>query len=216
MALLPARDRDKYMLIAIVAAVGIAYAFFAYLWQPKSEQLDASQGHIDSLVVMNQRAKSELAQGKTQELKSEAERYANDLEVMRRLVPTGNEVPALLEQVSTAARRVGLDIADVQPLPLLQGDQYDAYKYRLSVRGDYHELGVLLANVGSLQRIVAPINLTLTPVQLPPSARKRPKTQPVEARFEIQTYVARTVPTPAPKPIRGAGAPEPSKPGERQ
>jgi type IV pilus assembly protein PilO len=146
---------------------------------------------------MNQRAKSELAQGKTQEVKAEAERYAGDLEVMRRLVPTGNEVPALLEQVSTAARRVGLDIADVQPLPLLQGDQYDAYKYRLSVRGDYHEIAVLLANIGSLQRIVAPINLTLAPSQQNAAAQRASRKQPVEARFEIQTYVARTAPTTA-------------------
>lgn len=215
MALLPARDRDKYMLIAIVAVIGIGYAFYDYMWSPKNEELNASQMHTDSLVVINQRAKSELAQGKTQELKAEADRYSNDLEVMRRLVPTGNEVPALLEQVSTAARRVGLDIADVQPLPLLQGDQYDAYKYRLSVRGDFHQLGVLLANIGSLQRIVAPINLTLAPVNATgPGAYKRARTQPVEARFEIQTYVARTLPTVA--KTTKTSEPEPGKPGERE
>src|SRR5437763_13212217 len=153
MGLLPTRDRDKYALVAILAAVAVVYGYYTYLWQPKDEELTATQAHVDSRVVVNQRAKAELAQGKTKELKAEAERFANDLEVMRRLVPTGNEVPALLEQVSTAARRVGLDIADVTPLPLLQGDQYDAYKYRLSVRGDFHQLGVLLANIGSLQRI---------------------------------------------------------------
>jgi type IV pilus assembly protein PilO len=163
---------------------------------------------------VNQRAKSELAQGKTQELRAEAERFANDLEVMRRLVPTGNEVPALLEQVSTAARRVGLDIADVTPLPLIQGDQYDAYKYRLSMRGDYHQIGTLLTNIGSLQRIVAPINLTIAPVVVQPGSVKRARIQPIEARFEIQTYVARNLPT-APVRVRGSGDAEPSKPGER-
>jgi type IV pilus assembly protein PilO len=205
MALLPARQRDQIMLVVIVAALAIAYAFFEYLWSPKNEELDASQARIDSLVVMNQRAKSEVAQGKTQLIKDEVARYSADLDVMRRLVPTGNEVPALLEQVSTAARRVGLDIADVQPLPLLAGDQYDAYKYRLSVRGSYHEIGVLLANVGSLQRIVAPINLTLAPTVLPPGAHKRARTQTIEARFEIQTYVARTLPV----------ATSTAKPGEK-
>jgi type IV pilus assembly protein PilO len=214
MALLPARDRDKYALVAIFVAIGLVYAFYTYLWQPKDEELTASQAHVDSLVVVNQRAKSELAQGKTQELKAEAERFANDLEVMRRLVPTGNEVPALLEQVSTAARRVGLDIADVQPLPLLQGDQYDAYKYRLSMRGDYHQIGTLLTNIGSLQRIVAPINLTLAPVQVPGGV-KRARTQPVEARFEIQTYVARNVVVPPTRVKGGGNDAEPSKPGER-
>jgi type IV pilus assembly protein PilO len=213
MALLPVRDRDKYALVAIVVAIGLMYAYYTYLWEPKDVELTASQTHVDSLVVVNQRAKSELAQGKTQELKAEAERFSNDLEVMRRLVPTGNEVPALLEQVSTAARRVGLDIADVTPLPLLQGDQYDAYKYRLSMRGDYHQIGTLLTNIGSLQRIVAPINLTLAPVTVA-AGQKRARVQPVEARFEIQTYVARQVALPSTK-VKGGGDPEPSKPGER-
>lgn len=198
MALMPASKRDQKMLGLIVVAILLAALYYNYLWSPKKDELDLTQAHVDSLVIMNQRAKSELAQGKTQEVKAEAERYSEDLEVMRRLVPTGNEVPALLEQVSTAARRVGLDISDVQPLPLLQGDQYDAYKYRLSVRGDYHEIGVLLANIGSLQRIVAPINLTLAPAQQQgASAQRATRKQPVEARFEIQTYVARTASTPA-------------------
>ncbi len=204
MGLLPANPRDQKMMAVIVVAAALSGLYFNFLWQPKSQELDVTQAHVDSLVVMNQRAKSELAQGKTQELKAEAERFAGDLDVMRRLVPTGNEVPALLEQVSTAARRVGLDIADVQPLPLLQGDQYDAYKYRLSVRGDYHEIAVLLANVGSLQRIVAPINLTLVPVNQGPGKGATRK-QMVEARFEIQTYVARTTPTPAKPAAPGTG-----------
>jgi type IV pilus assembly protein PilO len=219
MALLPTRQRDQIMLGLVIASLGLGYAFFTYLWQPKDEELTATQARVDSLVVMNQRAKSELAQGKTQEIKAEAQRYAADLDVMRRLVPTGNEVPALLEQVSTAARRVGLDIADVQPLPLLTGDQYDAYKYRLSVRGSFHEIAVLLGNVGSLQRIVAPINLTLAPISLGVNGRKQAKMQPIEARFEIQTYVVRTAPPAPPAPPRTArpakAAGEPAESGEK-
>ncbi len=212
MALLPTSRRDQYFFLAGLASVALAVLYYMYVWQPTSVELDAQQAHVDSVVVMNQRAKSELAQGKTGDLKAEAERLSADLDLMRRLVPTGNEVPALLEQVSTAARRVGLDISDVQPLPLLTGDQYDAYKYRLSMRGDYHQIGVLLANIGSLQRIVAPINLTLTPVA-GQASRKRARTQQLEARFEIQTYVSRIVPAASAKSVR-AGGPEPG-PGER-
>src|SRR4026209_2221317 len=94
MALLPARDRDKYAIVAIIAAIGIMYAYYTDLWEPKDTELAASQTHVDSLVVLNQRAKSELAQGKTQELKAEAERFANDLEVMRRRLPTAHDEAA--------------------------------------------------------------------------------------------------------------------------
>jgi type IV pilus assembly protein PilO len=207
-------NRDKILGLVGVVAVALAVMYFMLVWQPKDEDLTTSQARVDSLQVINQRAKAELAQGKTNQLKEEAQRYAQDLEVMRRLVPTGNEVSALLEQVSTAARRTGLDIADVQPLPSLPGDQYEAYKYRMSVRGAYHQIGEFLANVGSLQRIVAPINVTLASAPLDPRVPKRARVQPLEARFEIQTYVARTVAL-QPTVTKGAPGAEPPKPGEK-
>jgi type IV pilus assembly protein PilO len=214
MALLPSNSRDQKMLLYAVVPIALAIAYWYLLWSPQNVTLGETQSRVDSLLVINQRAKSELAQGKTAQLKAEAEQYAQDLEVMRQLVPTGNEVPALLEQVSTAARRVGLDIADVQPLPLLTGDQYDAYKYRMSVKGSYNQIALFLSNVGSLQRIVAPVNLSLNPNPNDARTRKEPRTQSLDARFEIQTYVARTRPTPKPGPAARPG-PEPSKPGER-
>jgi type IV pilus assembly protein PilO len=214
MAVLPSSSRDKKMLVYGILPIALAATYWYLMWNPQNITLDEMQAHVDSLAVVNQTAKAELAQGKTAQLKAEAEQYTQDLEVMRRLVPTGNEVPALLEQVSTAARRVGLDISDVQPLPTLTGDQYDAYKYRMSVKGSYSQIGVFLANVGSLQRIVAPINLTLTAAPNDPRARKVDRLQPLDARFEIQTYVARTRPTPKPGPAPRP-EPEPSKPGER-
>jgi type IV pilus assembly protein PilO len=213
MALLPSNARDQKMLLYAVVPLLLAGAYWYLLWSPQNVLLGEAQSHVDSLAVINQRAKSELAQGKTAQLKAEAEQYAQDLEVMRQLVPTGNEVPALLEQVSTAARRVGLDIADVQPLPQLTGDQYDAYKYRMSVKGSYQQIALFLSNVGSLQRIVAPVNLSLNPNPVDPRARKDFRTQSLDARFEIQTYVARTRPASKPAPARPG--PEPSKPGER-
>ena len=210
MASLNPRDRNLVVLglLSVVIAGGYWYQF----WSPKNLELDEVDAHVQALKVVNQQAKAELAQGKTSELRAETEQFERDLNVMRELVPTANEVPVLLEQVSTAARRVGLDISDVQPLPQLNGDQYDAYKYRMSVRGDFHQIGVFLTNVGTLQRIVAPINVVLNPSQQQ-TRNRAPRTQPIDARFEIQTYVARTAP--APKPGATKLEPEPSKPGER-
>jgi type IV pilus assembly protein PilO len=155
--------RDRNLVVLSVLAFGLAGGYWYQFWSPKNLELDEMRRAVQALREVNQHAKAELAQGKTSELRAETERFERDLNVMRELVPTANEVPVLLEQVSTAARRVGLDIADVQPLPQLNGDQYDAYKYRMSVRGDFHQIGVFLTNVGTLQRIVAPINVSLNP-----------------------------------------------------
>src|SRR3954464_6229595 len=202
MALGPTNPRDQKLTGLSVVLLGLVGLYWYLVWSPANTELDETQAHVESLRTVNQTAKSELAQGKTAQLRAETEHYAQDLEVMRELVPTANEGPVLLEQVSTAARRVGIDIADVQPLPQLSGDQYDAYKYRMSVKGSYQEIGDFLTNVGTLQRIVAPINVSLNPTAADPRKLKAPRQQALDARFEIQTYVARTAPTAKAGPAR--------------
>ena len=110
--------------------------------------------------------------------------------MLRQLVPTRNEVPALLEQVSTAARRVGLDLSDVQPEAVVTGAQFDVHRYTISVNGHYHAIARFLTNVGSLTRIVAPINLQLTPTSRALTRVLPKETRLLEARLQIQTYVA--------------------------
>jgi type IV pilus assembly protein PilO len=112
---------------------------------------------------------------------------------MRQLVPTSNEVPALLEQVSTAARRAGLDLAGVEPQPVIEGEQFDTHKFKVSVLASYHQLAEFLTNVGGLTRIVAPVNLALGPTTNQTVQRRvRVDGALIDSKFEIQTYVAKT------------------------
>ena len=176
----------------VIALLG-TFAYYMYVYEPASVALEEKRTRVEQLDDANDKAKRELARGSTKELREQAQRYAANLEVMRLLVPTGNEVPALLEQVSTAARRAGLDLSTVEPQPVVVGDQFDTYRYKLSVFGNYHQVAEFLTNVGSLTRIVAPINMNLA-VTLDPAAnksRKRADTSVLDTDFEIQTYVAK-------------------------
>jgi type IV pilus assembly protein PilO len=189
------------MLLAIIVAVASAALYWNFVWTPQSVELAALQARLDTLDSQNAIARTRIARGTVAELEAEAEQAARDLEVMRMLVPTGNELPSLLEQVSTAARREGLDISGVDPQPVIEGNQFDTYRYKLTVTGGYHALGEFLTNVGTLTRIVAPVNLNLTlsrnanltAVRLAPGG-----TAPIQSVFEIQTSVIRSAP-----PARG-------------
>lgn len=198
----PKNQRDQ--LLAFVAFLGIAgiVAFYMLVWRGKATELDETQTRVDQLVASNDSAKRDMARGKLKQLEAEAENLRRNLQVMRQLVPTGNEVPLLLDQVSDAARRAGLELADVQPEPVIRGEVFDAYRYRMAVIGDYHQVGQFLANVGSLTRIVTPMNVSLSPTEARTSRRRREGEQLLEARFQIQTYVAKT--RPAPATARGA------------
>lgn len=194
MAFPPKSQREQAMLLVSIVAFALGGLYWNYVYSPKGAEIVSLTERVDTLESRNQRARAELAQGNVEAIKAEAERNARDLEVMRQLVPTGNEVPALLEQVSTAARRVGLDISAVEPAPVVEGNEFDTYRYKIAVTGGYHAVAEFLTNVGSLTRIIAPVNLALAPAVNPNVLGKaRPAgASALDTKFEIQTYVART------------------------
>lgn len=188
--------REQSMVAVVVLAIALLSAFVYFMYMPKREELDATAAHVDSLEAANRQASRDVAQGSLDRMRNEAKEYAASLKVMRRLVPTGNEVPALLDDISTAARRVGLDLAGVEPLPVLPGEQFDTYRYKMSVIGGYNAVGHFLSNVGGLSRIVAPVTLDMKPHPSGDKSKRQPKKDEslLDTNFQIQTYVARTTP----------------------
>jgi len=186
------------------AAVLLLAAYWYFLYKPKAAELTVTEIHVDSLDRRNQQAKADLATGSLQKLRAQSTEYEQSLRVMRQLVPRSNEVPALLEDISTAARRVGLDLATVEPMPVLPGEQFDTYRYKLAVIGGYHPVGQFLSNVGSLNRIIAPVTMTikLHPVADKTKARIRKGESLIDTQFQVQTYVARTTPYVPPTSVK--------------
>lgn len=196
--------RERNMIGVAVLAIALIGAYWYFLFSPKGVELDTLETRVIALETLNQRARADIAQGSVERLQAEAARDARTLEIMRRLVPTSNEVPALLEDISTAARRVGLDVASVEPMPVLPGEDFDTHRYALSVVGDYHAIGRFLSNVGSLSRIVAPVTIEIKPAPAtastqrsagPQRVRARPDRPRLETQFQVQTYVSRSAPT---------------------
>jgi type IV pilus assembly protein PilO len=193
MALLPQNQRDQAMLFVCIVALGLVYLYYQFLWSGKNDQLAIKQMHVDTLEVYNDSARRDIARGATGRLRQEAEVYRTLLGQMRQLVPTQNEVPALLDQVSTAARKAGLEIGEFTPLPVIPGPVFDTYRYKMSVSGPYHRIGEFLTNVGGLTRIAAPMNVGLGPSPKSGAGHSRQKGEALlEAGFELQTYVAKT------------------------
>ena len=201
---LPTNQRDQGLLFACVLSIAAIGAYWYFLYNPKSAELVTLSARVDTLVQQNESVRREIAKGTATKLKEEAEQYGRMLQLFRQLVPIANEVPTLVDQISAAARQTGLDIGGIDPLGQIPGEIFDTYRYRMTVSGPYHKLAQFLDNVGSLTRIVAPMNLTLSPSGRP-STKAKATEQMLDATFEIQTYVAKT----ALPPLGGAtgGAP---------
>lgn len=196
--------REQTLVGIGVAAVLLLGAYWYFLYRPKSAEMAVTQAHVDSLDKKNQQAKADIAQGSLQKLKAQTAEYDQSLKVMRQLVPRSNEVPALLEDISTAARRVGLDLATVEPMPVLPGEQFDTYRYKLAVIGGYHPVGQFLSNVGSLNRIIAPVTMSIKLHPIADKTKVKPKKGEslVDTEFQVQTYVARSTPYAPPSAVK--------------
>jgi len=201
MALFPTNQRDQIKMAIGFVSIALAVAYFVYPYSSKAEEIAADAARVTQLEDANRKAAREFARGSIDELRSQTAQNRSTLVVMRRLVPTSNEVPALLEEVSTAARRAGLDVGGVTPEAVIPGDKYDTYRYVVTIIGDYHQFGDFLANVGSLDRIVAPVSFSmLTSAPGRPKAIKTADKSALASTIMLQTYVERTVPLKKPAP----------------
>lgn len=198
MALLPQNPRSQKLLVVGILAIGLAGVYQQLVWSPKNVELRTIETHLDTLDSLNKIAKMDVAKGTATKMKLEADGFSQQLSLLRGLVPTQNEVPAMLDMISNAARRAGLEIADVAPVGVTQGDQFDTYRYKMGVTGPYHKVADFLANVGSLPRIIEPINVALSPTaRQSPEVKARANEQLLDAKFDVQTYVAHAAAAPA-------------------
>jgi len=146
---------------------------------------------IDSLVRVTDSAKKLLAQGSVEDLRRKIEGYRGSLELMRRLVPDRNEVPNLMDEISTRAKIRGVSVSEFVPLPVENGPApFNTYKYRYSVLGHYDQVGEFLSDVASLQRIIVPIDLTLSQADANSAKALGDSTGSLlVAKFLIRTFV---------------------------
>jgi len=207
---MPKEKREQSLVLVCVLALAAIGLYWYMVYSPRSTALEKQQAHIGTLVSMNERAKSEMSKGNLSELRAQLAAYQQNLSLIRTLVPAGNEVPSLLEQVSTAARRAGLDLASVDPQPVQEGSNYDTYRYGMAIVGGYHQLAEFFANVGALPRIVLPVNvqLVLSTNANAKAAHAEPGTAVIEARFQLQTFVTHN-------PAEDAGDQPPTQKGAK-
>jgi type IV pilus assembly protein PilO len=207
MALLPADQRSQIMLLLVIGALAGGYFFWTKKHTPDIAKIGADNQQSDSLEQRIAQAKADLASGSIEDLRRRVEEYQGSLELMRRLVPEKNEVPTLIDDISTKAKIRGITLGKIQPLTPEPGSPFDTYRYRLEVYGHYDQIGEYLADVASLPRIIVPQDVALSPAS---AAAQKLLGDTVGAlllaEFSIRTFVKSQAPPPPPA-ARPAGAP---------
>jgi Tfp pilus assembly protein PilO len=195
MALLPTDQKGQVMALLAVLALAGVYAVWTYVVSPDRAKVTAVQTETDSLQRIVDAAKADLAQGTVEDLRRNVAAYAASLELARRLVPERNEVPALIDDISTRSKIREVTLGTMQPLAPEPGSPFDTHRMRLEVFGHYDGIGEFLSDIASLERIMVPVDLQLKPASQA-SQRLLGDTlgSLLVANFTIKTYVKATTP----------------------
>lgn len=195
MALLP-QDPKKQRLILIGALplIGL-FAYWYFLYGKTTQEIDQLRQHVEDLDSRNAAAKAVIARG-GHDLKNKLALYEEHMRRLEQLVPKSEEVPELLHAMTERADEAGVELSLVRPEAAEPGAYYTKQTYDMSVYGAYANVGRFLAAVGSLPRIITPLEITLRPR----NETEKNGLQRLEADFKIETYV---IPAPkvAPSPV---------------
>jgi type IV pilus assembly protein PilO len=205
---IPTDQRGQILALLILVALAGGYFFWTKKHTPDVAQINAANAEADSLERIVAAAKADLASGSIEDLRRRVEEYQGSLELMRRLVPERNEVPTLIDDISTKAKVRGVTLGKIQPLSPDPGQPFDTYRYKLEVYGHYDQIGEYIADIASLPRIVVPQEVTLTTAS--PQAQKLLADTAgalLLAEFSIRTFVKASVPPPGTQPAARPGAP---------
>jgi type IV pilus assembly protein PilO len=159
--------------------------------QAREARVVAIRDTIARLDAATDSAKKELAKGTVEDLRKRLDTYRGSLALLRRLVPERNEVPNLLDDISTRSKIRGVTLSQVVPLPVEPGPApFDTYKYKMSVIGHYDAIGQFMADVASLQRIIVPYDVSMAPAQQGAAkALNDTSGSLLEAKFQVRTFV---------------------------
>jgi type IV pilus assembly protein PilO len=155
------------------------------------ERIVAVRDTVGRLEAATDSAKKELARGSVADVRKRLESYRSNLMLLRRLVPERNEVPNLLDDISTRSKIRGVTLSQVVPQPVETGPApFDTYTYNMSVIGKDDQIGQFMADVASLQRIIVPYNLSVAAANATSAKALGDSTGSLlEARFQVRTYV---------------------------
>jgi len=159
--------------------------------QARQARVQAVRDSIATLNAQTDSVKRDLAKGSVEDLKQKTAAYREMLETLRQLVPEQNEVPGLIDAISTRAKIRGVHIASITPQPVELGPApFDTYHYNMSVIGHYDEIGEFFADVAALRRIIVPEGVGLVAAQAA-AARALGDTSRamLEAKFSVKTFV---------------------------
>ena len=146
---------QKFLLVTLLAA-GALYAYFAYVFQPKREEIASLETEVKRLEANLGSARAIVQASDIEALRRELAQRTGELEIAEALLPRQENLARLLQEVTLEADRQGLGFALFEPRATIQHELFQERPYQVTLRGGYHQMAMFLTNVASLPQIIKP------------------------------------------------------------
>jgi type IV pilus assembly protein PilO len=184
------KERQQVLGLAIVLAIAGAVAFWMLWRAPRIEEQQLLRTEIDSLTRQVDLARQDLATGTVESIRQRSADFESTLERMKELVPTGNDVATLIDEIANRARRSGVEIGQMSAPVEEPGAPFNIVRYRWTVLGHYNQIGVLMSDIAQLSRIMVPYDLTLAQAEQVAQRTMADTTGALlRAEFMLRTFV---------------------------
>ena len=189
---LPSDPAQQKRLLIGLAPLLLLFAYWYFVHDGRKIELEAMKTRVANIEAMNASARMRSTQSR--QLEERLEQFERHIDRLEDLVPRGEEVSQILNQINQRAEEVGVGVSRFTPGQTSAGALYNRRTFEMTVVGSYHNIARFLSEIGSLPRIITPRELSV----VPSNARTRDSGQALEASFVIETYVlpdARPAPT---------------------
>jgi type IV pilus assembly protein PilO len=135
---------------AILALVAVGYYFVSYTDQAVA--LNAQRGRAQELQrkLTNVRAVA----NNVGEFEAEVAALERELEVALKQLPNRKQFEDLLQDITTAGKKVGVTIKSIERTREIEHDFYAEVPFALELEGNYHNIAMFFERVAKLPRIV--------------------------------------------------------------
>ena len=199
----PSEPRQRNSLVIAVLVLALLYPFYSFWYKGRRAEVDAMQEHLETLTNANRRAQLTSARGGGKDLEERMALYERQVARLEELIPAGEDLPRLLNDITTEAIRSDVKYGRMNPEPSEPGAFYTKSSFDVAFIGEYDHIGRFLARIASLPRIVSPVDMDIRLFNKPdlyPDFES-----PVVASFHIQTYVLPEPGAAVPDSTRTAG-----------
>jgi type IV pilus assembly protein PilO len=146
--------------VALFVAVMVGFGGYYGLVSSKLPKLDAAQLQEIEL-KQNFEAKYRIAVN-LDAYKEQLARIEEDFSSMLKTLPTSNETPGLIDDITFVGTTAGLTFKMINWQQEIPKEFYTELPIQMEVSGTYHEFGQFVSNIASLPRIVTLHNFDVT------------------------------------------------------